>query len=127
MRERMQEALRGSGADYAEIRIERADGTSLGFRGPELDHITCSRSLGGVVRALVRGGWGVVTFNDLSDLRGQVKEAVACARLVGKEKSELAEVARVEQVIPAPAMERESDSMLPVAPRSSSSCAQYLL
>jgi len=107
MRDRMQEALRGSGADYAEVRIERAETTSLAFRGRDLDHISAAGSLGGVARALVRGGWGVVTFNDLSDLRQQVREAVACARLVGKETSQLAEVERVEQIIPPPEMERD--------------------
>jgi TldD protein len=107
MRERMEEALRQSGADYAEIRIERAERTDLSFRGPEMDHISASGSLGGVARALVRGGWGVVTFNDLSDLRENVGEAVACARLVGKEKSELAQVERVDKVIPPPEMARD--------------------
>jgi len=107
MRDRMEEALRGCGADYAEIRIERDETTGLSFRGPEMDHISSSSSLGGVARALVRGGWGVVTFNDLSNLREQVREAAACARLVGKEKSALAEVERIEEVIPAPDMERD--------------------
>ena len=39
MRERMQEALKATGADYADIRIERAEQTSLSFRGPELDQM----------------------------------------------------------------------------------------
>jgi TldD protein len=103
----MEEALRGSGADYAEIRIERAERTDVAFRGPELDSVSAASSLGGMARALVRGGWGVVTFNDLSDLRGKVREAVACARLVGKETSELAAVERIEKVIAPPKMERD--------------------
>ena len=107
MRDRMEDALRDSGADYAEIRIERAQSTSLSFRGPELDEITASSSVGGVARALVRGGWGLVTFNDLDGLAEKVREAVACARLVGKEKSQLAAVEKVEQIVPAPAMERD--------------------
>jgi TldD protein len=107
MRDQIAEALRDSAADYAEIRIERAEHTSLGFRGPELDYISSSTSLGGVARALVRGGWGVVTFNDLADLPSRLRDAVVCARLVGKEKSQLADVAPVEKVIPPPKMERD--------------------
>ncbi|UCH36843.1 MAG: TldD/PmbA family protein [Armatimonadota bacterium] len=103
----MEQALRGSGADYAEIRIEREARTDLSFRGAELDAVSASNSVGGVARALVRGGWGVATFNDLDDLRQKVREATACARLVGGKKSELAAVERVEQVIPPPPMERD--------------------
>ena len=107
MRDRMEEALRGSGADYAEIRIERDERTSLSFRGRELDAISSSGSLGGVARALVRGGWGVVTFNDLEDLRQHLRDAVSCARLVGAAKSEFADVEPAQEIIPAPAMERD--------------------
>lgn len=107
MRERMEAALRDTGADYAELRLERAERTRLNFRGPDLDDIAYTSSLGGVARALVRGGWGVVTFNDLDDLRSRVLEAVACARLVGSDKSQLAPVEPVEVVVPAPAMERD--------------------
>lgn len=107
MRQRMEEALRNTGADYADIRIERAGSTSVSFRGPELDSVSSSSSLGGVARALVRGGWGIVTFNDPSDLRSKVLEAAACARLVGSEKSQLAEVEPVAQVTAAPAMARD--------------------
>jgi TldD protein len=107
MRERMEEALRNSGADYAEIRIERAEHTSLSFRGRELDAISHAGSVGGVTRALVRGGWGIATFNDLEDLRQKVLDAVSCARLIGAEKSEFAEVEAVEEIIPAPEMERD--------------------
>jgi TldD protein len=103
----MEEALRDGGADYAEIRIERSESTGLGFRGKDLDHISSSSSVGGVARALVRGGWGIVTFNDLGDLEGRLREAVACARLVGKEKSQLAGAERIEQVIPPLPMPRD--------------------
>jgi len=107
MRDQMADALRDSGADYAEIRIERAERTSIAFRGPELDQISFSSSVGGVARALVNGGWGIATFNDLADLRLQVREAVSSARLVGKGESQLAEVDPVQKTIPPPDMERD--------------------
>jgi TldD protein len=107
MRDQMEEALRSAGADYAEIRIERAERTHIGFRGAELDEIASTSSLGGMVRALVNGGWGIATFNDLSDLSAQAREAAASARLVGKQSSQLAEVKPVERIMPAPDMDRD--------------------
>ena len=107
MKQQMEEALRRSGADYAEIRIERAQTTEISFRGREIDRISFASSLGGTARAVVKGGWGVITFNDVSDLRGRVNEAVACAQLVGHEQTELADVERIEEIIPAPPMSRD--------------------
>jgi TldD protein len=103
----MAEALRECGADYAEIRIERSEDTSFGFRGKEIDHIASTSSLGGVARALVRGGWGIVSFNDLADLRTRLQDAVACAALVGKDRSALAETDPIERITPAPPMRRD--------------------
>lgn len=106
-RDQMEQALKDSGADYAEIRIERAERTNISFRGPELDEISSASSLGGVARALVKGGWGIATFNDVSDLRGQVQEVVSAARLVGSTRSEFAEARPAERIVPPPPMERD--------------------
>ena len=92
MRERMEEALKQSKADYTEVRIESDIHSGLLFKGKELDQIGSSKSLGGMIRALVKGGWGIVNFNDLNHLEGRVSDAVECARLVGKGTSKLADV-----------------------------------
>jgi TldD protein len=92
MRERLEKALRRSGAEYTEIRIESVDSSWANFKGEELDSIGSAKTFGGIVRALVKGGWGYVTFNDLDDLENRVQEAFESARLVGKDKSGLAEV-----------------------------------
>ena len=96
MRERMEEALRGADAEYVEIRVEDVTNTSLAYRGEDLDFVGSSREVGGIVRALVKGGWGSATFNDLDNLRERVREACESAKLVGSEKSEFA---RVEPVV----------------------------
>jgi TldD protein len=101
MQERMEAALKKSGAEYAEIRIESVDSAVASYRGEELDSIGSSRTLGGIVRALVKGGWGCVTFNDIEDLEIRVKEAVESARLVGKEVSHFAEVEPVVDTMKA--------------------------
>ncbi len=92
MRERIEKALKRGKADYTELRIETDIQSGLLFKGEELDQIGSAKSVGGMVRALVRGGWGIATFNDLSNLEDRVADAVECARLVGKETSRLASV-----------------------------------
>ena len=74
MRERMEKALRSSDAEYADVRIEDVTTSWLTYRGEDLDSIGSSKTLGGIVRALVRGGWGYATFPDLGDLEERVKE-----------------------------------------------------
>ena len=53
------------------------------------------------MRALINGGWGFVSFNEPSDLRRRAEEAVAQARHVGKEKSVLAPVEPVVDIVKA--------------------------
>lgn len=84
MRDRLTEALKtASGVDYADIRLEDKTNTWVNYRGPDLDTIGSGRTVGGIVRALYKGGWGYATFNDLEDLSRRVSEACETARLVG--------------------------------------------
>jgi TldD protein len=99
-REQIEAALRGHTADYAELRIDDTAASRLVYRGRELEEIGRSRSFGGNARALVNGGWGFVSFNEPSDLRARVAEAVSQARHVGGEGSRLAEVAPVQDIVP---------------------------
>ncbi|OEU79955.1 MAG: hypothetical protein BA865_06685 [Desulfobacterales bacterium S5133MH4] len=101
MRETMDKALRVSNAEYTEIRIESVTSSWASFRGEDLDSIGSSRTLGGIVRALVKGGWGYATFNDLSELETRVRAACQSARLVGKEDSKLAQVEPVVDLLTA--------------------------
>ena len=101
MRERIERALRKSEAEYTEIRIETVISSWVNFRGEDLDNIGSSKTVGGIVRALFKGGWGYSIFNDLNDLEKRVKEACSSARLVGKEQSKFAEVETVVDEIKA--------------------------
>ena len=91
MRDRLTEALKASTADYAEIRFETNDATQIAYRGKEVDTAASSKVSGGIVRACTKGGWGLAVFDSLDDLEHQVAEACGCAKLVGREKTELAE------------------------------------
>lgn len=106
MRNQLEEALKQSKADYTEIRIETDIISGLLFKGKELDQIGTSKSLGGLVRALVRGGWGIVTFNDLTNLKDKILEAFECASLVGNGTSKLAPV---EPIVDLTAAELKKD------------------
>jgi len=100
MRDRIEEALKRSKADYTEIRIEEKETTQVLFRGKDLDLANANIDKGGIVRCLVRDkGWGVTTFNNLDDLLTKVDQAYQCAR-VGSvpEPIELAAVEPVEKV-----------------------------
>jgi len=100
MRDQIAEALKGYHADYIEVRIEESESTRIQYRGSELEDIGRTTSLGGNVRALVRGGWGFISFNDLSQLKEKVEKAVRQARLVGNEESKLAPVEPVVHIVP---------------------------
>ncbi|MBI4301277.1 MAG: TldD/PmbA family protein [Chloroflexi bacterium] len=90
LRDQITEALKGHQGYYVEVRIEEGEATRLSYRGRELEDVGRTTSQGGNVRALVDGGWGFASFNDLGDLREQVASAVSQARLVGGESFRLA-------------------------------------
>jgi TldD protein len=101
MRDRLFDALKVQDVEYADIRVEDKTNTWVNFRGPDLDTIGSSRTVGGIVRALCKGGWGYATFNDLDDLPKRVQEACETARLVGRDKTYFAPVEPVVDVIQA--------------------------
>jgi TldD protein len=89
---RIAEDLKKYKADYIEARLEESQRSHLTYRGKELESVGQSAAVGGNIRALVRGGWGFVSFNDLDNLPQRIELAVKQAALVGKEKSQLAPV-----------------------------------
>ncbi|HOQ99308.1 MAG TPA: TldD/PmbA family protein [Anaerolineae bacterium] len=101
MRDLITDALRGQRADYIDVRLEEAESTQVRFRGRELEELGRSRTLGGSVRALVNGGWGFASFNDVGRLRSYVEQAVHQARLVRRESLALAPVPAVQDVVQA--------------------------
>ncbi|HEY49449.1 MAG TPA: TldD/PmbA family protein [Dehalococcoidia bacterium] len=100
MRDRISEALKGHDADYIEVRIEEGEAARIQYRGRELEDIGRLTSTGGNVRALDRGGWGFISFNNLSGLREKVEKAVRQAKLVGREESRLAPVEPLVDIVP---------------------------
>ena len=101
MRDEIDSALKGHEADYIEIRLEESELSRIVYRGQGLEEIGRSTSVGGNVRALVKGGWGFVSFNSMDELKEKVKLAVSQARLVGSGDSTLAPVDQVVDIVPA--------------------------
>ena len=93
------EALKEHRADYIEARLEESQRSHITYRGKELESAGQSTAVGGNVRALVKGGWGFVSFNDLTNLPDRIEQAVKQAKLVGKEESRLAPVETVVDTV----------------------------
>ena len=87
--------------DYIEAHLEQSQTSHITYRGRELESIGKATATGGNVRALVKGGWGFVSFNNLDELADKVKLAVKQAQLVGNGESKLVQVEPVVEVVPA--------------------------
>jgi TldD protein len=93
MREQIESAIRNSNADYIEIRLEEGQNTRVAYRGPDLETADVVIDRGGLVRCFAHGGgWGIATFNDLSDLEHRSRQAYEGARAVQAEPIELAPI-----------------------------------
>ncbi|MEE9365344.1 MAG: TldD/PmbA family protein [Dehalococcoidales bacterium] len=95
------EFIKRDDADYIEAHLEESQTSHIVYRGRELDSIGRSEAVGGNIRAMVKGGWGFVSFNNLEDLKVRVEMAIRQAKLVGREKSHLATVSPVVDRVPA--------------------------
>ena len=94
------EIIKSYSADYIEARLEQSQTSHITYRGRELESIGRTSAVGGNIRALVKGGWGFVSFNDFNDLPGRVELAVKQARLAGSRASQLAQVEPVVDIVP---------------------------
>ncbi len=87
-------------ADYIEAHLEESQTSHITYRGRELESIGRATATGSNVRALVKGGWGFISFNNLDELTGRVAPAVEQAQYTGSGESQLAPVAPVVDKVP---------------------------
>ncbi|MFQ5997562.1 MAG: TldD/PmbA family protein, partial [Dehalococcoidales bacterium] len=97
------EAIKHTEADYIEAHLEESQTSHIAYRGRELESIGRATAVGGNVRALVRGGWGFVSFNNLDELPNRIELAVKQAKSVGSEVSKLAPTEPAVAVVSAEA------------------------
>jgi len=93
------ETLKRYSADYIEARLEESQTSHITYRGRELESIVRATTIGGNVRALVKGGWGFASFNNLSEMPSRVELAVKQAKFAGSGKSQLAPVEPVVDIV----------------------------
>lgn len=89
-------AIARSRADYTEIRLEREWRTQVLFQRDNLENIESSTEVGGIIRALVEGGWGIVVFNSVEGLDRKVEEAYRIAKTVSAQIGERSSLAPSE-------------------------------
>ncbi|MFC1939195.1 TldD/PmbA family protein [Chloroflexota bacterium] len=94
------ESLRKYSADYIEVHLEESQANHITYRRRELESIGRITATGGNVRALVRGGWGFVSFNSLNTLPDRIELAIQQAQFVGRTESKLAPVEAATDSIP---------------------------
>ncbi len=97
------ETLKRYSADYIEVHLEESQTSHITYRGRKLESIGRATATGGNARALVRGGWGFVSFNNLDELPSKIELAIKQAQFVGNEESKLAEVEPVIDTVLAEA------------------------
>ena len=92
MIDKIRKAAGAGSADYVEVRVQESSATVVQYTGKELESIGRGTRLGGSVRAMVKGGWGFASFNEIDELPRFVKAACAQARLVKRDSAGLAPV-----------------------------------
>lgn len=92
IKENIADALKKSKAEYTEIRIETKDTSLIAYRGKMLETVNTGRDVGGLVRVLHNGNWGVSSFNSLDELNRHVALALECAKALGEGDTKIADV-----------------------------------
>ncbi|MEL7068144.1 MAG: TldD/PmbA family protein [Cyanobacteria bacterium J06581_3] len=78
--------------DYLAIRLEHSEGCQVRLRGDVTEALSEGLAIGGQVRVCHKGGWGFASFNRLADLPTRLEDAIASARLIGDEVTQLAPI-----------------------------------
>ena len=92
LRDYIYESIKGHDARHIELRIDENRSSHIRYRGRDLEEMNRTTTGGGCIRALTHGGWGFVSFNDLSNLREKVRMAIRNSQLVGGDPVTLAPV-----------------------------------
>ncbi|NLL90697.1 MAG: TldD/PmbA family protein [Dehalococcoidales bacterium] len=78
------ELIKKYDADYIEAHFEESASSHISYRGKKLDSVDSSRSIGGNIRAKVKGGWGFTSFNNPDNLNRRIEQAISQAKLVSR-------------------------------------------
>lgn len=98
MKEIIQDILRKTDAEYAEIHLEDSTVTRIAYTGADLEDCSENVSFGGNVRVLHKGAWGFTTFNSLDNIESKLAIAVGHAKSMGDRRNEPFKLAHVPVV-----------------------------
>jgi TldD protein len=98
--QQLAEELNKHKTDYIEAHLEENQTSHITYREKKLESTTRASAIGGNVRALVKGGWGFVSFNNLSELPDRIKLAIEQAKLASNEEGQLAPVTPAVDTVP---------------------------
>jgi TldD protein len=93
---KLKEGLRASKGEFTEIRVEKAQRTNVKYEKEKLMNIDSSEEIGGIVRTLVQGGWGIATFNSIDEIPKKAKRAHRIGKEVSSHLNESINLAEVE-------------------------------
>ncbi len=80
-----------AGAEYCDLRFESIVGTGMEMKDRELRKVIPGHSSGAILRALVNGSWGMISFNDEQTIRDAPEIAVRLAKTSGEGDTTLAD------------------------------------
>jgi len=81
MKTYLRNILANAPCDYAEFRFQESKATLLAFDGDGLKDVAVNSARGGFVRALVKGQFGLASFEDLERAAEYLHKAIAMAKL----------------------------------------------
>ncbi|MFH1612464.1 MAG: TldD/PmbA family protein [bacterium] len=97
MKQKLQNIIKKSKADFTEIRIEKKVSTKIQFRGKLLEMANSNQEVGGFIRCLIYNkGWGISIFNSIDDIEKFLQKAYESASLIKTEKIGLAQIPPIE-------------------------------
>lgn len=92
---KLREKLKESRGEFTEIRLEKEHRTGVKYEKDNLISLDSSEEVGGFVRTLVQGGWGISTFNSMDEIGDKIKEAYRIGRETASSRGQSVELANV--------------------------------
>lgn len=119
-------------ADFIALRLESSEGADVMLRGQQgkisietlsIETLSEAMAIGGQIRVCHKGGWGFASFNRLDRLQEQLEAAIAAAKLVGDDVTQLAAVEPIQAICQLPTPQGDPRS-IPLATKKDL-CAAY--
>lgn len=85
--------------DYMDIRLEDSITTTIEFTNGNLSSLKKTTATGGNIRALYKGAWGVISFNDIENINIFAESAIRQAKFTGNAESILAPVEIIQDSV----------------------------